>query len=243
MERICNRCNVIKNTLEFGKNKNNKDGISIYCKECERNRSKNFNKENPEKRKLISKKWRDNNKEKQKETAKKYLEKNPHMVSSVRLKKYRENPEFLKKEKERRKLYYQNNIEKERESRKQYYYKNKKTERKKNNEWKKNNLKNNPLERIKKNIRDRIREFLTGENKSKRTFDIIGLDKEKFKSYIENKFTEGMTWENYGQWHLDHVKPLYLSENEEDLIKLNHYTNLQPLWAEDNLKKNRKYDN
>ena len=52
-----------------------------------------------------------------------------------------------------------------------------------------------------------------------------------------------MTWENYGQWHLDHVKPLYLSENEEDLIKLNHYTNLQPLWAEDNLKKNRKYDN
>ena len=52
--------------------------------------------------------------------------------------------------------------------------------------------------------------------------------KEKFKSYIENKFTEGMTWENYGKWHLDHIKPLYLSENEEDLIKYrgNLYKNL-----------------
>jgi hypothetical protein len=243
MEKNCKRCNLIKDILEFGKNKNNKDGTSIYCKECERNRSKKFNEENQERRKLISKKWRDNNKEKQKEFIKRYLEKNPHMISSVRLKKYRQDPEFLKKDKERRKLYYQNNIEKERERRKQYYHKNKETERKKNNDWKKNNLKTDPLERMKKNIRDRIREYLTGENKSKRTFDIIGLDKEKFKSYIENKFTEGMTWENYGKWHLDHIKPLYLSENEEDLIKLNHYTNLQPLWSEDNLKKNRKYDN
>lgn len=228
MEKICKRCDIIKNTLEFGKNKNNKDGLSIYCKECERNRSKKFNEENQEKRKLISKKWRENNKEKQKESIRKYLERNPDMVSSIRLKKYRENPEFLKKEREQRKIYYQ---------------KNKKTERKKNNEWKKNKLKTDPLERIKKNIRDRIRECLTGENKSKRTFDIIGLDKENFKSYIENKFTEGMSWENYGKWHLDHIKPLYLSENEEDLIKLNHYTNLQPLWSEDNIKKNRKYVN
>lgn len=243
MGKICKRCNISKNKIEFGKNKNNKDGLSIYCKECERNRSKKFNKENHEKRKLISKKWRDNNKEKQKESIKKYLEKNPEMISTIRLKKYRENPEFLKKEREKRKIYYQKNIEKEREQRKKYYHKNKETERKKNDEWKKNNLKTNPLERIKKNIRDRIREYLTGKNKSKRTFDIIGLDKEKFKSYIENKFTEGMSWENYGQWHLDHIKPLCLSENEEDLIKLNHYTNLQPLWSEDNLKKNRKYVN
>ena len=68
------------------------------------------------------------------------------------------------------------------------------------------------------------------------------FDKENFKLYIESKFTEEMSWENYGEWHLDHIKPLYLSENEEDLLLLNHYTNLQPLWAEDNLRKNRKYD-
>jgi len=243
MEKNCKRCLEFKPISDFGKNKNKKDGISIYCKECENKRYKLYNKNNPEKRRVTAKKWLEKNKEKHKQIIKNYLEKNPHMTSSVRMKKYRENPEFVEKEKERRRLYYQNNIEKEREKRKLYYHNNKEQERKKSNEWKKNKLKIDPLERIKKNIRDRVREYLTGENKSKRTFDIIGLDKEKFKSYIENKFTEGMTWENYGKWHLDHIKPLYLSENEEDLIKLNHYTNLQPLWAEDNLKKNRKYDN
>lgn len=243
MEKICKRCSDVKLISEFGKNKNKKDGLSIYCKECENKRYRLYNKNNPDKRRATAKKWLEKNKEKYKEIVKNYLEKNPHMVSSVRLKKYRENPEFVEKEKERGRLYYQNNLEKIREKRKLYYHNNKEQERKKSNEWKRNKLKIDPLERIKKNIRDRVREYLTGENKSKRTFDIIGLDKENFKSYIENKFTDGMSWENYGDWHLDHIKPLYLAENEEDLLKLNHYTNLQPLWVEDNLKKNRKYGN
>ena len=51
-----------------------------------------------------------------------------------------------------------------------------------------------------------------------------------------------MSWDNYGLWHIDHVKPLCLANDNNELIKLNHYTNLQPLWAEDNIKKNRKYD-
>jgi hypothetical protein len=49
-----------------------------------------------------------------------------------------------------------------------------------------------------------------------------------------------MNWDNYGDWHLDHIIPLCEAKTEEELFKLNHYTNLQPLWAEDNLKKNRK---
>jgi hypothetical protein len=241
--KICKKCVINKELDEFGNNKNNNDGKNIYCKVCELERAKNYRENNREKVNEASKNYRKNNPEKYKNSIRKYLEKNPNMAPTNRIKNYRLDPEFIKKEKESRKKYYQKNIEKEREKRKEYYYKNKEKEREKNNEWKKNKLKTDPLERIKKNIRDRVREYLTGDNKSKRTFDIIGLDKENFKSYIENKFTEGMSWENYGEWHLDHIKPLYLSENEEDLIKLNHYTNLQPLWAEDNLKKNRKYGN
>ena len=75
------------------------------------------------------------------------------------------------------------------------------------------------------------------------SLELVGLTAEDLKKYIESKFKEGMSWDNYGKWHLDHIKPLHHSENEEDLLKLNHYTTLQPLWAEDNLKKNRKYDN
>lgn len=130
-----------------------------------------------------------------------------------------------------------------REQRKVYYYKNKKDERRRNNEWKKNKRKIDPIFRIKINVRARIRECLNGKKISQRTFEIIGLTAYEFKKYIESKFTDGMTWENYGEWHIDHKQPLYLAKTEEEVLSFNHYTNLQPLWASDNLKKNRKYDN
>ena len=49
-----------------------------------------------------------------------------------------------------------------------------------------------------------------------------------------------MSWENAGQWHYDHIYPVSLAKDEEELIRLNHYTNFQPLWAEDNLRKGSK---
>jgi hypothetical protein len=239
----CKKCGIEKTFDCFGNNKNNQDGKSIYCFECERLRSVEYREKNRQKVNDASKKWRIQNPEKYKEVIVRYLEKNPDMSPKERIKKYRKDPDFVKKESIRRKMYYLNNIDKEREKRKEYYYNNKKQERLKNNEWKKNKLKTDPIERVKKNLRDRIREYLNGKNKSKRTFDIIGLDKENFKMYIQSKFEEGMSWENYGEWHIDHIKPLCLGKNEEDVLLLNHYTNLQPLWAKDNLIKNRKYDN
>lgn len=51
-----------------------------------------------------------------------------------------------------------------------------------------------------------------------------------------------MNWSNQGIWHLDHIKPISLATTEEEVIALNHYTNFQPLWAEDNLRKGNKYE-
>jgi hypothetical protein len=56
----------------------------------------------------------------------------------------------------------------------------------------------------------------------------------------EEKFTEGMSWDNKNEWHIDHIIPLSSAQTEEELYKLCHYTNLQPLWAEDNLRKSNK---
>ena len=71
---------------------------------------------------------------------------------------------------------------------------------------------------------------------------MLGIDLAGFQAHMESKFQEGMNWDNYGQWHVDHIKPLSLSTTEQEVIELNHYTNLQPLWAVDNLKKSNKYE-
>ena len=76
------------------------------------------------------------------------------------------------------------------------------------------------------------------------TNDLLGCSKKEIRNYLENKFQEGMSWDNYGRygWHIDHIKPCSsfdLSELEEQK-KCFHYTNLQPLWARDNLEKGKK---
>ena len=74
------------------------------------------------------------------------------------------------------------------------------------------------------------------------TFDIIGCTPQFLKEYLEKQFTKDMSWENHGLfgWHIDHIIPLSSANTEEELYKLCHYTNLQPLWAKDNLAKSNK---
>jgi hypothetical protein len=71
----------------------------------------------------------------------------------------------------------------------------------------------------------------------------LGCSIEDLKRHLESKFQEGMTWENYGSWHIDHIKPLaaFNLQDSEDLRFACHYSNLQPLWAKDNLKKGNKH--
>lgn len=98
------------------------------------------------------------------------------------------------------------------------------------------------LYRIKCSIRSRLHLILKNKGmiKSASTEKILGCSFEFLISFLETKFVDGMSWENYGDWHVDHIIPLSSSITEEDLYKLSHYSNLQPLWAKDNLKKSNK---
>lgn len=96
--------------------------------------------------------------------------------------------------------------------------------------------------RILCNLRKRIWKVLKENSKSQTTLELLSCSIEKLKAYLESKFKKGMTWSNYGKWHIDHIRPCVsfdLSIPEEQK-KCFHYTNLQPLWAEENLKKGKK---
>jgi len=96
-----------------------------------------------------------------------------------------------------------------------------------------------PIFRLKKNLRTRLSEYVKSMNisKTQSTFKIIGLSPENLRNYLQESFVNGMSWENYGLWHIDHIIPLSSAQSESELYKLCYYTNLQPLWAIDNMKK------
>jgi hypothetical protein len=72
------------------------------------------------------------------------------------------------------------------------------------------------------------------------TEKVVGMTYDEFKEYLESKFVDGMSWDNRGDWHIDHIIPLSSATSEEEIIGLCHYSNLQPLWAEDNMSKGDK---
>lgn len=133
-------------------------------------------------------------------------------------------------ENKNRKEWKKNNVERVRENQKKYYHKNKK----------------NPLYMMKKILRNQVSSALRKHQftKSKPTIKYIGCTIEELKAHIEKQFKPGMTWDNYGPyWHIDHIIPLGLATTEKQVKELLHYTNLQPLEAEKNLKKGKKLEN
>lgn len=213
MEKKCNICNSIKNMEDFYKNQNR-------CKLC----TKEYALENKEKIKSRKKIYRENNKEFIAESNKKYYQSNLDKIKDTHINYYKNN---LNKIKKIQKEYREENKEvlriKGRESSKMYHNKNK----------------NNPLYIIKKVCRGQLRAALNKQNyiKTQRTEEILGISFEDFKLYIESKFEDWMSWENHGKfnselnygWDIDHIIPLDSADTEEELLKLNHYTNLQPL--------------
>jgi hypothetical protein len=104
-------------------------------------------------------------------------------------------------------------------------------------------LKQDPLFKLRHNLKNLIRNSIKGQgyNKYTKTAKILGCSYLEFKIHIEQQFAEGMSWQNYGKWEYDHVTPVSWGITEEEIIVLNHYTNFQPLWKEANRSKSNKF--
>lgn len=101
---------------------------------------------------------------------------------------------------------------------------------------------NNPIVRMANSMRRSIRRYLdAGQKGEMSSFEIIGCSKDDLRKHLESRFKHGMTWENYGKhWHIDHIVPLISAKSADDVKRLCHWTNLQPLTAFENISKGSK---
>jgi len=208
-----------------------------------------------EKKKLSNKKYYEKNKDIILKKNKEYIEKSGYDRSKADEKYYEKNKEIIllknkdwydenknKSEvKESRKEYADEWRKNNKEYQKEYYKENKD----KFLEYKKNYVpKDMLIFKLKSSISSSIRGGLirNGFTKKNNTENILGCKIEEFKIYLENKFEDWMNWENRGLyngefnygWDIDHIIPVSSASTEEELIRLNHYTNLQPLCSKIN---------
>jgi hypothetical protein len=116
-------------------------------------------------------------------------------------------------------------------------------------QWRKKEKQNNPLFKLRENISSLMCNSFKRACKGKypkqsRTAEILGCTVENFVQHLQSQFKPGMTLENHGhgpgKWNIDHIVPISSARTEEEIYKLNHYTNFQPLWWEENMAKGAK---
>ncbi len=211
MEKICSNCNHKKPINEFYFAKI-ANNYKSQCKECEKRRSKLYKKENKEKVDQINKIYRETHREEKRLKDKIWVEKNKEKKKASD-KAYRERTKHIRRIKTK--------------------------ERKEKD----------PLFKFKLNVSKLIVKTFKQNNckKQNKTTEILGCTMIEFKSYIEKQFQPWMNWNNYGmydpnfkRWQLDHITPISSAKTEEEVLKLNHYTNFQPLDAMENMLKSNK---
>lgn len=222
----CYNCVSVKNISDFCRNKAKKDGLHDCCKNCKSNNAKKYRIANKD----ILKKQRKN----------KYIKNK--MVELTKMKEYylnnKETISIYKKQ------WQEENKENKKSYDKEYRLKNINQIRVTRNNYTITRRKIDINYKIICTLRNRLGRALRGNLKIKTTLELIGCSIEILKQHLESKFTEGMDWNNHSLhgWHIDHIRPCasFDLSNTEQQKQCFHYTNLQPLWAEENLKKSDK---
>lgn len=153
---------------------------------------------------------------------------------------------WIKNNKEKYKENYKRNYLENKQARIQYannyYIENREKHKKRSAEYIKKRLLTDPMFKLSRCMRDRVFAAFKHKKwkKNSKTQEMLGADYKTVMGHIESRFKKGMTWDNQGEWHIDHIIPLASAKTEQELIQLCHYTNLQPLWAEENLSKGDK---
>jgi len=222
-EKICRKCNKSKDLNDFHKKKGTKDGHRNECKECVKEIQKKY-KDAPdfkEKRKEYDKKRYEENKEFRNQQKKDWYYKN-HDHALEQKREYHKKPNIKERQKKWWKKYKEENEDKLKE-----YRKNNKL---KNREYSSNYRRKNPhIIAWRSVLHSTLKRLET--NKSGHTIDLLGYSADDLKNHIENLFTQQMSWENHGEWHIDHINPVSSFDKGTDVSIVCALSNLQPLWS------------
>ena len=227
--KVCKKCGVKQEIINFYPCDDCFDKYQNTCRLCHNITKKIYRKNNIENLKNCQKNWREANKEHKKQKAKEWYLKNRDKILDKAKKYYEENKTEIKEYKKEWDILNKDYInEKERQRKLE-----------------------NPMFKLTHNIRNLIHQsFKRACNntykKSDKSEKILGCTIPEFIEHLQSLFTERMTLENHGNceecWQIDHKIPISSAKTEGEIYKLNHYTNLQPLWRSDNLSKGKKYE-
>jgi len=222
--KVCPKCKIEKHKSEFHLKKKGEIKLAYCCKKCKQEIDNEYRLKNVDNLKIVKKNYYINNKEILNKKGKIYYLKNKSETDEYR-KNYRMDAKNKQRKKELNRIYKLNNREKLNT-----------LERKRN--------KTNALYKLKNTIRKSILKKIKQEGfiKNDNTTNILGCSYQELKQYLESKFESWMNWDNHGKyngtlnygWDIDHIIPMNSAKTEEDVIRLNHYTNLQPLCSKVN---------
>lgn len=232
--KVCSKCKIEKSLDNFHISK--RDGYRSMCKECKKVADKIWRTENKEKDLDIKKKWRDSNKE---YMLNYYIENKEHLKEYFREYYIENRNDILSSVKKN----YNFNRESKIENSKNYYRMVKDSEefKQKRRKIANENYKKNPHVYVHRRILKRHLMLIELE-KYDRTSNLLGYTSLDLKNHMEKLFKDDMSWDNYGEWHIDHIKPISKFDISDDTSVVNALENLQPLWAFENLSKGNKYE-
>lgn len=211
-EKHCYKCETWKPLDDFGIDNMMWDGLAFYCKKCVNKVSKQYRRDYPEKRKASTRNYYLNNLEKCKEATEKYCRNNPEKRDETVRRWQKSNPDKIRQYKKTTKA-------------RRYL---------------------SPKNRLCDRLGSYISRSLQGNKNGIHWETLVGWKIQDLIRHLEYLFQLGMTWSNYGKWHIDHKVPVsvfnFTSPGHADFKRCWALSNLQPMWAGDNIKKSAKLD-
>ena len=230
--KTCTKCKTEKPTARFASRKGASDGLNSWCRDCDSDRMRSYYR-NPEvrskKSEYNSRRWRTPEiRAKKSEYMRRYINTPEGRAKWAKANlRYRQTSEARIKSAERKRRWAKNPENKSKMAK-----------------YERLRRKTNPQARMASILRTRLNSALKGIRKSARTMELLGCPIDHLVRHLESKFQPGMSWGNQGEWHVDHIRPLAsfdLSDPHQQREAC-HWTNLQPLWAADNIRKHAKYE-